>query len=118
MLPSYSKQHPQDAEQAEPFLASIDVDVRTSSETAPPLYPPTSTPGTDGRHNVEYSYAPVYPRKGKIENVVGVLGNTKRVSLSRSALQERLQNHAKLSEEGPFTLELCSREQLGDGLCK
>ena len=84
MLPSYSKQHPQDAEQAEPFLASTDVDVRTSSETAPPLYPPTSTPGTDGRHNVEYSYAPVYPRKGKIENVVGVLGNTKRVSLSGS----------------------------------
>lgn len=81
MLPSYSKQHPQDAEQAEPFLASTDVDVRTSTETAPPLYPPTSTPGTDGRHNVEYSYAPVYPRKGKIENVVGVLGNTKRVSL-------------------------------------
>jgi len=85
MLPSYSKQHPQDAEQAEPFLALTDVDVRTSSETAPPLYPPTSTPGTDGRHNVEYSYAPVYPRKGKIENVVGVLGNTKRVRLSRSA---------------------------------
>lgn len=76
MLPRYTKKY-DDKEALLP--KTCDQQSRVSSETAPPTYPPAGPSTADGRYNVEYSYFPVYPRKGKAEHVVGVLGNTKRV---------------------------------------
>jgi hypothetical protein len=73
MLPQYSKQYGDQ----DPLLSTTE-EGRASTETAPPIYPPTGR--VEGRHNVEYSYAPCYPRTGKTEHAVGVLGNTKQVS--------------------------------------
>jgi hypothetical protein len=75
MLPRYTKQY----DDQDPLLPTAEQG-RESTETAPPTYPPASPSGAEGRHNVEYSYTPVYPRKGNAEHVVGVLGNTKQVS--------------------------------------
>jgi hypothetical protein len=79
MLPQYSKQYKSDDVgledgASEPFLA------RTSTDTAPPTYPP-STSGTSGRSNVQYSYDPIWPRKGDKKTAVGLMGRTKAVSL-------------------------------------
>jgi hypothetical protein len=92
MLPRYSKQYsPEDVERdadSHPLLEESDK--RTSSETAPPVYPPSSSSainapsgsgsGSEGRHNVEYIYKPVFPREGDDQYAVGVLGKTKQVS--------------------------------------
>jgi hypothetical protein len=92
MLPRYSKQYsPEDVERdadSHPLLAESDK--RTSSETAPPVYPPSSSSAinapsgsclaSEGRHNVEYIYKPVFPREGDDQYAVGVLGKTKQVS--------------------------------------
>jgi len=53
---------------------------RTSTETAPPTYPPSSS-GSGARSNVQYIYVPIYPRKGDNKTAVGVLGRTKLVRL-------------------------------------
>jgi hypothetical protein len=86
MLPTYSKQY--DAEDAtvdtasDPLLSRVDG--RTSTETAPPVYPPSSSsvppPSTEGRHNVVYEYKPVFPREGDNQYAVGVLGRSRAVS--------------------------------------
>jgi hypothetical protein len=77
MLPRYTKQY----DDQDPLLPTAgDGQGRESTDTAPPTYPPAGPSTADGRHNVEYSYFPVYPRKGNTEHVVGVLGNTKQVS--------------------------------------
>jgi hypothetical protein len=86
MLPRYTKQY----EDQDPLLPTPgDGQGRESTETAPPTYPPAGPSTADGRHNVEYSYFPVYPRKGKTEHVVGILGNTKQVSISLSGKRVR-----------------------------
>ena len=78
MLPRYTKQY----DDRDPLLPTAGHrQGRESIETAPPTYPPAGPSTADGRHNVEYSYTPVYPRKGKAEHVVGVLGNTKQVCI-------------------------------------
>jgi hypothetical protein len=86
MLPTYSKQY--DAEDAtvdtasDPLLGQFEG--RTSTETAPPVYPPSSSsappPSTEGRHNVVYEYKPVFPREGDNQYAVGVLGRSRAVS--------------------------------------
>jgi len=87
MLPRYRKLY----NDQDPLLstheerASVD-EGRISTETAPPLYPPGSSAVPEGRHNVEYSYGPKYPRVGEIEHVVGVLGTTKQVSPVNSSM--------------------------------
>jgi len=75
MLPSYTKQ----SEDQDPLLPTTGHG-RDSSETAPPTYPPAGPSSAEGRHNVEYTYFPRYPRTGDVEHAVGVLGNTKEVS--------------------------------------
>jgi hypothetical protein len=75
MLPTYSKH----SDDQDPLLPTAGQG-RESSETAPPTYPPAGPSSAEGRHNVEYSYFPLYPRTGNIEHAVGVLGNTKQVS--------------------------------------
>lgn len=86
MLPTYSKQY--DAEDAaidtasDPLLSRFEG--RTSTETAPPTYPPSSSsallPSSEGRHNVVYEYRPVFPREGDNQFAVGVLGRSRAVS--------------------------------------
>jgi hypothetical protein len=87
MLPTYSKQYDRedlerDADLSNPLLNPSSP--RTSFETAPPVYPPSSSsalpPSTEGRHTVEYTYSPVYPREGDTQYAVGILGRTKGVS--------------------------------------
>lgn len=80
MLPQYTSQYAQHDSDSrdtptEPLLKSLNE--RTSTETAPPTYPPG--PSTQQPINVGYRYAPVYPRKGGIKNAVGVLCMTKQV---------------------------------------
>jgi hypothetical protein len=77
MLPQYSKQY-----------KSEDIDLenganeqllgRTSTETAPPTYPPSSS-GSGARSNVQYIYDPEYPRKGSRKTAVGLMGRNKLV---------------------------------------
>jgi len=74
MLPRYTKQD----DDQDPLLRGTEEE-RISSETAPPTYPPAG-PSLAGRHNVEYTYYPRWPRVGEIEHAVGVLGTTKEVS--------------------------------------
>jgi len=88
MLPTYSKQY--DAEDAgldtvsDPLLSRFEG--RTSTETAPPIYPPSSSsalpPSTESRHNVVYEYRPVFPREGDDQFAVGVLGRSRAVGYS------------------------------------
>jgi hypothetical protein len=91
MLPTYSKQY--DAEDttvdtaSDPLLGQYEG--RTSTETAPPVYPPSSSlappPSTEGRHNVVYEYKPVFPREGDNQYAVGVLGRSRAVSYIHSS---------------------------------
>lgn len=88
MSPTYSKQYDREAidgdlDSSNPLLRPATP--RSSSETAPPVYPPSSSlalsPSNGERHIVEYTYSPVYPREGENQYAVGVLGRTKEVSL-------------------------------------
>jgi hypothetical protein len=88
MLPRYSKQYSQDDPErdadSKPLLSQSYR--RSSVESEPPHYPPSSSsapplpPSAEGRPNVEYTYDPVYPREGERQHALGVLGRTKRVS--------------------------------------
>lgn len=79
MLPQYSKQYKSEDMGLEDG-ANEQLLGRTSTETAPPGYPPTSSgSGSGARSNVQYIYHPVYPRKGDNKTAVGVLGRSKLV---------------------------------------
>jgi hypothetical protein len=86
MLPSYSKLYEhepvdRDADASNPLLGSSNPEI---TNTLPPIYPPSSSstlpPISAVRHTVEYTYKPVFPRKGSTQYVVGPLGRTKQVS--------------------------------------
>lgn len=77
MLPQYSKQYKSEDIDLEDG-ANEQLLGRTSTETAPPTYPPSSS-GSGARSNVQYIYHPEYPRKGDNKTAVGVMGRTKLV---------------------------------------
>jgi hypothetical protein len=78
MLPQYSKQYKSEDMGLEDG-ANEQLLSRTSTETAPPTYPPSSS-GSGARCNVQYSYEPIYPRKGGKKSAVGLMGRTKLVN--------------------------------------
>jgi len=78
MLPQYSKQYKSEDMGLEDG-ANEQLLSRTSTETAPPTYPPSSS-GSGARSNVQYSYEPIYPRKGQKKIAVGLMGRTKLVN--------------------------------------
>lgn len=87
MLPQYSKQYKSENIGLEDG-ANEQLLARTSTETAPPTYPPSSS-GTGARSNVQYEYEPVYPRRGDKKTAVGLMGRTKIVGHS-SLLAQRV----------------------------
>jgi hypothetical protein len=77
MLPQYSKQYKSEDVGLEDG-ANEQLLGRTSTETAPPTYPPSSS-SSGTRSTVRYIYHPEYPRKGDNKTAVGVMGRTKLV---------------------------------------
>jgi hypothetical protein len=77
MLPQYSKQYKSEDVGLEDG-ANEQLLGRTSTETAPPTYPPSAS-GSGARSNVQYIYEPEYPRTGERKTAVGVMGRNKLV---------------------------------------
>ena len=108
MLPTYSKQYDADDSTidtaSDPLLSRFEG--RTSTETAPPIYPPSSSsalpPSTEGRRNVVYKYKPIFPREGDEQYAVGVLGRSRAVSYIPSS-KPFLLNFAPMTPSVPST---------------
>jgi hypothetical protein len=108
MLPQYSKQYKSEDIDLEDG-ANEQLLGRTSTETAPPTYPPSSS-GSGARSNVQYHYNPQYPRSGDYKTAVGVLGQNKLVESpflheARLTPRKRLRLYKKDSQNWPNSMK-------------